>query len=188
MVPRSRIALLAFTAALLALAAAPLAAQPFRFVTTCDAQGNSDSQPLPDSAFLRIVNRINTLNPRPDFWIFGGDAFYSATDSATCAAHWQTFLSDADPLSDIQLYVAIGNHDINNYGHYYGSGWHGDGSGPFKATFPGLPQNGPAAYLGVAYSFRYGNSIFCVVNANLYSAANYAATFKVDAPQRTWLS
>ena len=168
-------------------ATAPLAAQAFRFVTTCDAQGNSDANPNPPAAFTYIVNAINALNPRPDFWIFGGDAFYSATDSATAAAHWQTFLGDADPLSDIQLYVAIGNHDINNYGHYYGP-WHGDGTGAFKATFPGLPQNGPTGYAGVVYSFRFGNSIFCVVNTNLYSAANYGATYKVDATQRAWLS
>ncbi len=179
----------AATSLLLAMTAiGSLQAQPFRFVTTCDAQGNSDSSPNPGASFGYVVSHINVLSPRPDFWIFGGDAFYSATDSATDAAHWQTWKDDADVLSDIPLYVAIGNHDINNYGHYYGSGWHGDGTGPFKASFPDLPQNGPTGYKGVAYSFRFGNSMFCVVNTNMYSAANYAATYKVDATQRAWLS
>ena len=167
----------------------PANAQSFRFVTTCDAQGNSSSNPDPGASFGYVVSQINTLNPRPDFWIFGGDAYYEATDSANAMTHWQTWLGDIAPITDIPRYAAIGNHDANNYGHFYTSApWQGDGAGPFKAFWSGLPQNGPTGYQGTAYSFRYGNCIFCVVNTNIYNAASYAATFKVDTTQRTWLS
>lgn len=166
---------------------ASISAQAFRFVTTSDAQGPSEANPDPPVAFTYVVSRIDALNPRPDFWIFAGDAYYSASDSADAMMRWQVFKNKIESLSDIPIYLAIGNHEANNYGHFYGS-WHGDGAGPFKASWPFLPQNGPAGYTGTAYSFRWGNSVFCVVNTNIYSAATYGATYKVDASQRTWLS
>jgi Icc protein len=178
--------LFAFAVLVVSLGAASIA-QPFRFVTTSDAQGPSEADPDPGAAFGYVIGQINALTPRPDFWIFGGDPYYSATDSADAMVHWQTWKNIADPLSDIQLYPAIGNHDANVYGHFYGP-WHGDGAGPFKASWPGLPQNGPAGYRGTAYSFRWGNGIFCVVNTNMYNVASYGASFKVDATQRAWLT
>jgi hypothetical protein len=171
----------------LAVFGAGAAALPFRFVTTCDAQGSSESNPDPGPAFDYVISRINELSPRPDFWIFGGDAYYSATDSANAMVHWQSWKTRIDPINDIPIYLAIGNHDVNNYGHFYGP-WHGDGTGPFRASWPGLPQNGPAGYVGTAYSFRYDNSMFCVVNTNTYDGASYSATYKVDATQRSWLA
>lgn len=178
---------IAIAVATMTFALSTSAAQTFRFVTTSDAQGNSESNPNPGNSFGYVVSRISALNPVPDFWIFGGDAYYSATDSANAAANWDTFKMKIDPISDIPIYLAIGNHDANNYGNFYGP-WHGDGAGPFRASWQGLPQNGPAGYAGTAYSFRYANSLFCVVNTNIYDAATYAATFKVDATQRSWLS
>jgi len=182
------VVLLLAAAAITLIISGPVAAQPFRFVTTCDAQGNSESSPDPGASFGYVVSRINALSPRPDFWIFGGDAFYSADDSADAMAHWQTWKDDAGALSDIPLYLAIGNHDVNNYGNFYSTSWSGDGTGPFRASWPGLPQNGPDGYKGTAYAFRYGNSLFCLVNTNMYDAASYSATYKVDAAQRAWLS
>lgn len=185
--PGKRYPILAAAAVLLLFATGPAAAQSFRFVTTCDAQGNSESNPNPGAPFGYVVDHIAALSPVPDFWIFGGDAYYSATDSANAVANWDTFKMKIDPIADIPIYLAIGNHDANNYGHFYGS-WYGDGAGPFRASWPHLPQNGPAGYAGTAYAFRYGNSMFCVVNTNLYDAATYGATYKVDATQRAWLS
>ena len=171
---------------LLAFAAAA-ASLPFRFVTTADSQGPSESNPDPGVAFDYVVSRIDALTPVPEFWIFGGDAYYSASDSADAMARWQAWKDRIDPINDIPIYLAIGNHDANNYGHFYGP-WYGDGAGPFRASWPQLPQNGPAGYVGTTYSFRHDNSVFCVVNTNSCDVANYGASYKVDAAQRAWLS
>ncbi|MCU0607829.1 MAG: metallophosphoesterase [Candidatus Edwardsbacteria bacterium] len=182
------IPIVALAAVSVLVAAGPAAAQVFRFVTTSDAHIALDKGPASSTAFGYVVSHIDALNPRPDFWIFGGDGYDEATDSANAVALWQEWKDIADPISDVPIYVAIGNHDVNNYGHFYGSGWSGDGTGPFKASWPDLPQNGPAGYQGVVYSFRYSNSIFCVVQTNTYDGASYSATYKVDAAQRAWLS
>jgi len=186
---RGRFELGSFTVLLVACLAIGLAApaSAFRFVTTCDSQGPDSANPDPGTAFNYVVGHINAIYPRPDFWIFGGDAYYSAIDSADAMVRWNTWKAKISDIEDIPLYLAIGNHDANNYGHFYGS-WYGDGAGPFKASWPGLPQNGPTGYKGTAYSFRFGNSMFCVVNTNIYNAASYSATFKVDATQRSWLA
>lgn len=159
----------------------------FRFVTTADSQGPSEEDPDPGPAFDYIISLIDRLSPRPDFWIFGGDAYFSAADSADAMARWSSWKNRIEPLSDIPIYLAIGNHDANNYGHFYGP-WYGDGAGPFRASWQFLPRNGPPGYEGTAYSFSYENSIFCVVNTNIYSAPNYQQTYKVDAGQRAWLA
>jgi len=152
----------------------------FRFVTTSDSHISAGK--TPNDVFGYIVSRIDGLRPRPDFWIFCGDAYDSASDSADAMVQWQTWKYIADPLFDIPVFPAIGNHDANIYYHNW------NGVGPFRASWPDLPQNGPAGYLGTVYSFRYENSLFCVVNTNLYYPATYSARFKVDQAQRDWLA
>lgn len=155
------------------------AAFAFRFVTTSDSHVSTEKDP--NAVFGYVVSRIDGLSPRPDFWIFGGDAYDDALDSADAMAQWQAWKYIADPLSDIPVYPAIGNHDANIYYHDW------NGVGPFRASWPDLPQNGPAGYLGTVYSFRHQNALFCVVNTNLYYPSTYSARFKVDQAQRDWL-
>jgi 3',5'-cyclic AMP phosphodiesterase CpdA len=162
------------------LLAGPAAA--FRFVTTSDSHVSSDMNTESGVVFGYVISRIDGLGPRPDFWVFGGDAYHSASDSAEAMALWQEWKYIADPLADIPVYPAIGNHDANIYNHDW------DGTGPFRASWPDLPQNGPPEHPGTVYSFRHQNAIFCVVNTNLYYPATYAARFKVDQAQRDWLS
>lgn len=156
------------------------AAFAFRFVTTSDSHVSAGKDP--NAVFGYVVSRIDGLSPRPDFWIFGGDAYDDASDSADAMDQWQAWKYIVDPISDIPVYPAIGNHDANIYYHTW------DGTGPFKASWPDLPQNGPSGYKGTVYSLRYQNALFCMVNTNLYYPATYSARFKVDQAQRDWLA
>lgn len=180
-VPNRRFPWLAAACALASLfAPACPKALAFRFVTTSDAHVSAAKSP--NDVFGYVVSRIDGLSPRPDLWIFGGDAYDDATDSADAMDQWQAWKYIADPIYDIPAYPAIGNHDANIYYHDW------DGTGPFRASWPDLPQNGPAGYQGTVYSFRHQNAIFCVVNTNLYYPATYSARFKVDQAQRDWLA
>jgi 3',5'-cyclic AMP phosphodiesterase CpdA len=152
----------------------------FRFVTTSDSHVSAEKDP--NAVFGYVVSRIDGLSPRPDLWIFGGDAYDDASDSADAMAQWQAWKYIIDPISDIPVYPAIGNHDANIYYHDW------DGAGPFRASWPDLPQNGPAGYKGTVYALRHQNAIFCVVNTNLYYPSTYSARFKVDQAQRDWLA
>lgn len=152
----------------------------FRFVTTSDSHISAEKSP--NDVFGYVVSRIDGLSPRPDLWIFGGDAYDDAADSADAMVQWQTWKYLIDPISDIPVYLAIGNHDANIYYHDW------DGTGPFRASWPDLPQNGPAGYKGTVYALSHQNTLFCVVNTNLYYPATYSARFKVDQAQRDWLA
>ncbi|GEM_PF-2311314 len=168
-------------AAFLALADV-LQCLPFRFMTTSDSHITADKGTKSNTAFGYVVSHMSSVSPVPDFWIFGGDAYDDASDSADAMVQWQAWKGIAAPIADIPIYLAIGNHDANIYSHDW------DGVGPFRASWPSLPQNGPAGYVGTVYSFRYDNSLFCVVNTNIYYPSSYSARFKVDAVQRGWLA
>lgn len=151
--------------------------QAYRFVTMADCRGSSDSLPYPKRPFIRIVQNVDSLHPRPNLWFFGGDAYYSAADSDTAMVRWQVWKNDIAPIADIPYYISIGNHEANTY---YGN-W--DGAGPFKASFPQLPTNGPAGFQKLAYTVRYSNSLFLIVDTDWYNDAS-----RVNLTQRNWLS
>lgn len=174
---RAKAVLLAFLAA-----AWPEPSWAFRFVTTCDSHVSLAKDPASAEVFSYVVSRIDALSPRPDFWIFDGDAIHSAADSTEAMAVWQEWKNIIDPIADIPIYLAIGNHDANIYNHDW------DGVGPFRASWPELPQNGPPGYTGTVYSFHHQNAIICVVNTNIYYPPTYSARFKVDQAQRDWLA
>ena len=90
--------------------------------------------------------------------------------------HWQTWKGKADPLSDIPCYPSIGNHEANCYYHTW------NGAGPLQAAFPGLPQNGPAGFAGVAYAVRHANSIFLIIDTDVYNNES-----NVNLTQRNWV-
>ena len=153
-----------------------IAQASFRFVTMADSQGSSTSNPDPGTEFTQIINQVNALSPRPDFWVFGGDAYYEAADSSDAIVHWNTWKSKISAIADIPVYLAIGNHDANVYYHDW------DGAGPFRASWPTLPNNGPTGFVGVTYSFRCDNSIFIILDTDVYDDAS-----RVNAVQRDWL-
>jgi len=150
--------------------------QSYRFVTMADCRGSSDSLPYPLPRFVKIVHKVDSLNPRPNLWFFGGDAYFSAADSDTAMVRWQVWKNDIAPIADIPYYISIGNHEANTY---YGN-W--DGAGPFKASFPQFPTNGPTGFKKLAYTVRYNNSLFLIVDTDWYNDAS-----RVSLTQRNWL-
>ncbi|HBB36981.1 MAG: hypothetical protein UX02_C0002G0191 [Candidatus Moranbacteria bacterium GW2011_GWC1_45_18] len=71
-----------------------------------------------------------------------------------------------DPLN-VPIYPVMGNHDFVSLGFW-------------NSCF-GPPQNGPAGFTGISYSFDFENSHFVVLSSS------YPIWHAIDAAQRSWL-
>jgi len=102
-----------------------------------------------DGHLQKTVNLINNLNP--DFIISTGDLVSSCyTSCDKKLIRWKETLGD---LSD-KTYAAMGNHDRKGK-EISDSDW--------QNVFE-FPNNGPAGYEELTYSFDYQNSHFIVLN------------------------
>lgn len=159
--------------ALLAGLVAP--ANALRFVTFGSSQGELSS-PLPPKVFSSVVRQIALTRPKPQFWIFLGNAFYGYTaDSTDLPIRWNSWKLKTDAISYIAGYLVMGNQEANITGKI-------DGAPFFRAAWPELPRNGPPGLQGTVYSFDAGDCHFVVLNTEVYNDFS-----RVGWNQRAWL-
>ena len=166
------------------LAAAP--AQAFRFVVLADSPQIMDKWPkqaINQECLEYIRDQILQLNPKPDFVFFLGDLVtraYRSTDGRRFIPDWKNIMKTL-PENNIKVYVAVGNRDL-----YGPDGWPPQKTleAEFQTLFSDppyfdMPNNGPANYQKLAYSFKYGNAFFVVLDT---------FGFYWDEAQQTWVN
>jgi uncharacterized repeat protein (TIGR02543 family) len=133
----------------------------FRFVVMGDSPlpgCNYDTDPPENCINVAVLNQINqqiiALDPKPSFIFFAGDMAYYG--GARLLQGWNSVMQ---PLRDagISVYAIIGNHEL-----YDATALSVQQQQDFQSVFIDMPQNGPAGYEGLAYSFTYGNSFFLI--------------------------
>jgi hypothetical protein len=148
--------------------APPVGSQaPFRFVAWGDAGTGTSTQ-------IRLSQRLEELEPRPDFALILGDIIYPAGEAALYDANF--FLPYRAMLASMPIWPAYGNHDAaTSAGAAYFANFH-------------LPASGPGGEK--YYSFDYGDAHFvCLDTQSSLSATNAMLGWlsaDLAATTRTW--
>jgi Calcineurin-like phosphoesterase len=161
----------------------------FRFVFLADSRGDELNHPVNDSTLKNIINQISMLSPKPTFVMFGGDMSYRGYigSSYTFQAWKDLFI----PLTSngITLYTAIGNHEL--YHEHSSYGLLKVNQVEYQNTFTDNPNNGPAGYERLAYTFtaQGGNSFFAVLDPYFLTmdTTHEGLGGDIEFPQMQWL-
>jgi acid phosphatase type 7 len=135
---------------------APQGRVPFSFLFFADVQNGVD-------VWGRMIHQMHDRNPRAAFCLTGGDFVNHGNDRTD----WDELFHYAEGVFDrVDVVPTIGNHECK------------DGPGPkLYLDLFALPENGPENVAKErAYSFRYGNALFIVLDGNTS-----------PAEQRPWL-
>ncbi len=129
---------------------------PFLFLVYGDCRDR-------DSDHQAVVRAM--LRERPDLVVQTGDMVSRAGDTG----QWRRYFAAVSPLiRSVPMYPALGNHELR-----------GDPEAAHFFRYFVLPSDGPERKRRpVYYSFRYGNSLFVLLDGNSPQ----------DADQATWLS
>ena len=135
---------------------APQTAEPFSFLYFGDVQTGF-------TIWTSLLDAANEISPEAAFCLVAGDL----VNRGNWRNEWDEFFdAGSDFLKTRPIVPAIGNHECP----------HGQDPWLYLDTFK-LPQNGPEGIEhGRAYSFRYSNALFIILDSNL-----------TPASQRTWL-
>jgi 3',5'-cyclic AMP phosphodiesterase CpdA len=123
--------------------------EKLRFVFLADSRGDNETIPI-NPVLQTIIEKINHLNPRPAFVVFGGDmAFRGFIHKRNMLQEWKDLFQ---PLTDngTILYAAIGNHELYREDS---KGFIIENQQAFQQIFTDNPTNGPPGYERLAYSF-----------------------------------
>ena len=128
-------------------ATAPSSAVPFSFVYMGDPQVGLDS-------WGRLLAKCRETDPDAAFYAIAGDNVNRGNNRD----EWDNYFQYAQGSCNMRPFVpCIGNHDTP----------HGDPPTLYLNLFA-LPENGPEGITPErAYSFRYGNALFIVLDPNL---------------------
>ena len=173
-------------------------AETLRFVFLADSRSNTHGSPpapadMINTPVLKAINaQILALSPRPAFVIFGGDMAYRGhyKDSSTSFYSFQAWKDVMAPLTNagIALYTIMGNHEL--YDTHAGKFILANQT-EFQSVWSGNPNNGPAGYERLVYSFTSpGGSAFFAVLDPYYLIADVDDTLSgsIDAVQLYWLA
>jgi hypothetical protein len=174
--------------------------ETLRFVFLADSRSDSNGgAPYAAANFINtpvlsaIVTQILALSPRPSFVIFGGDMAYRGhyQDHGVSFYTYPAFKDVMAPLTNagITVYTTMGNHELydTSPGEFVLAN-----QTAFQAEFTDNPDNGPAGYERLVYSFTSdgGNAFFAVLDP-YYLTANVPdtnLTGNVDDTQLSWLA
>ncbi len=135
---------------------APQGRAPFSFVFFADVQNGMDT-------WGNMIQQMRERNPKAAFCLTGGDFVNHGNDRND----WDELFHFGEGVFDhFDIFPTIGNHECK------------DGPGPkLYLNLFALPENGPENVAKErAYSFRYGNALFVVLDGNT-----------PPAEQRDWL-
>jgi hypothetical protein len=147
----------------------------YRFVVIGDSQSETG---INETMFNTVVGEI-TANVNPDFLLMVGDQ--SEYGGTTQLEAWDS-LAEALRDDGIEVYVAKTNHTLTL-----------DGlsdvelQSQYQSVFHSMPDNGPAGYEDLVYTFRYGNSSFIVLDA-FFATAGMTYNEEVTDAQLNWLN
>ena len=148
----------------------------YRFVV----MGDSQSETATNETMLNTVIEEITENVNPDFILCLGDkAQYGGTANLEA---WNT-LADALRADGIEVYVVKGNHELLSDSGVSQT----ELQSQYQDVFHDMPDNGPEGYENLAYTFRYGNSTFVVLDA-FYATDDGTYDEEVSPAQLTWLN
>ncbi len=173
--------------------------ETLRFVFLADSRSDSyGPDPVSPENFINkdvlglIVDKILELQPQPSFVVFGGDMAYRGRYQHDNTSFY-TFHAWKDVMkkltdAGIPVYTAIGNHELYDT---HGGTYFLANQTEFQAEFTDNPNNGPAGYERLTYSFTSpkGNSFFAVLDP--YYITEDTPQFLdggIDETQMTWLA
>ncbi len=177
--------------------------ETLRFVFLGDSRSDSyGPSPVAPENFINtavlnpIVQQILNLSPRPSFVVFGGDMAYrgryqhTTSTSTTSFYTFQAWKNVMKPLTDagIPVYTAIGNHELYDT---HGGTFFLANQTEYQATFTDNPNNGPAGYERLVYSFTSpkGDSFFAGLDPYYITADGPdTLTGNIDDTQMNWLA
>jgi len=171
--------------------------ETLRFVFIADGRGDSLDDLINTTALNAINSQILALSPRPSFVIYGGDSVYRGHSRG--AYNFQIFKDAMQSLTDagIKLYTVMGNHELYREGT---AGFSLGNQEEFQNKFTDNPENGPAGYERLVYSFESpgGDAFFAIgdcyyltaddPNPNLNVEGDGSLYGHFDATQLTWLA
>ena len=167
----------------------PGATDSLRFVFLADSRGDTLQHPIHLEALVPIINQIAALNPKPSFVVYGGDMCYRGCINNVYLFDTFKHLFDTLTKQGIPLFTAIGNHEL--YHQHSSYGFLKTNQEAYQTTFSENPDNGPAGYKRLVYSFTDPvTSSFFVVLDPYYV---YKDTVKmglggtIDTVQMDWL-
>jgi hypothetical protein len=163
--------------------------ETLRFVFLADSRGDSLKGPVNLPVLKDIIGQIGALSPKPSFVMFGGDMSYRGyiKPSYTFQA-WKDLFA---PLTSkgIQLYTAIGNHELYHQHSSYGLLLVNQKA--YQDVFFENPANGPTGYDHLTYSFNSpaGNSFFAVLDPYFVNTDTLKEGLggNIDSTQMSWL-
>ena len=139
-------------------------------IGACSGQTNSDGEPMSGDLNARndaynwnkVLKGAVKNHPDVSFMVSAGDQVNSATSEAEYAG----YLS-AEPLASLPVATTIGNHDSGSaqYSYHYNN--------PNTMT-----DTEKATNAGTDYYYRYGNTLFIVLDTNNYNCADHENTIK----------
>ncbi|MCX6158432.1 MAG: metallophosphoesterase [Ignavibacteriae bacterium] len=163
--------------------------ESLRFVFLADSRGDSLEHPVHDTVLKNIVSQIGMLSPKPSFVMFGGDMSYRGWINGSYTFNaWRNLFA---PLtsSGITLYTAIGNHEL--YHQHSSYGLLKANQVEYQNTFTDNPNNGPAGYERLAYTFTglAGNAFFAVLDPYFLTldTTHEGLGGDIELPQMQWL-
>jgi len=135
----------------------------YRFVWLADSRGTAQNEPVNTPALTAIIAAIGKISPQPAFVMFGGDmSFRGYIGTSYTYQAWEDLFA---PLTNagIPLYTALGNHELYRE---HQSGFFLANQQTYQSTFASNPDNGPAGYDHLTYSFTSpdGDSFFAVLD------------------------
>jgi hypothetical protein len=162
----------------------------FRFVVYADSRGTWDPGQEINVACLNYMNnQIINLNPKPDLVFFLGDMVTMAYDKnlQRLLPSWKELMQNAGFAfggqgPGIPLYVAIGNHELyDSKGDFLAPL-----QGEYQYFFPEMPDDGPPGYSKLAFTVKFGNSLFIVLDTFGFKEGNINWDNGIDEVQYGW--
>ncbi|MFH1854006.1 MAG: metallophosphoesterase [Candidatus Omnitrophota bacterium] len=131
-----------------------------------DSRGDEDG--INKNVLNNLLEQAKAANV--EFVVFVGDLI---TGSKHREIHKRRLVKWKDLTEEygIPVYIALGNHEITSE----------TSEDIFRSLFE-MPDNGPASFKELAYSFDYKNSHFVILDTNLYNNFH-----RLGAPQLEWL-
>jgi hypothetical protein len=115
---------------------------------------------------------------KPEITLAVGDLIYAMNDQQSVRTQWQRWRAAIAPLGETAahspwLLPTPGNHDVQ------GNAW---ATGLMAEAFPELPQNGPAGFTRLSYTYDYKGVRFISVHSE-----NYNDPHRFGDDQLAWL-
>jgi len=150
----------------------------FRFVFISDVHYTGERGA--PQGLAQAIQLINTLNPRPDFVISGGDGIMDALEASEGAADsaYTAFLAALDAL-EMPVYHTIGNHEY--FGVYESSG-----ISPEHPRYGNVMFTERTGYARPYHAFTHRGWLFIMLNS-IAVTADRGYTGHIDSTQLSWL-